>query len=233
MGFEQLKEDVCRANLALVRSGLVVLTWGNASGVDRQAGVMAIKPSGVAYDQLRPQDIVILSIDKGEIIQGTLRPSSDAPTHLLLYQRFQSIGGIVHTHSAYATSWAQAGREIPCLGTTHADHFHGHVPLTRQLTAEEIGGEYERNTGKVILERFSEKGIDPGEMPGVLVAQHGPFVWGANSMAAVENAVILEEVARTALYTLLLSPEAGKLPRELLDKHFKRKHGSEAYYGQE
>lgn len=232
MGFEQLKEDVCRANLALVRSGLVVLTWGNASGVDRQAGVMAIKPSGVAYDQLRPQDIIILSIDKGEVIQGTLRPSSDTPTHLLLYQGFPSIGGIVHTHSAYATSWAQAGREIPCLGTTHADHFHGHIPLTRQLTSEEIAGAYERNTGKVILECFSTKGINPEEIPGVLVAQHGPFAWGATSMAAADNAIILEEVARIALYTLLLTPEAGQLPRELMDKHFNRKHGSGAYYGQ-
>lgn len=232
MGFEKLKEEVRHANKELGKSGLVLLTWGNVSGVDRAAGVMAIKPSGVDYDELRSEDIVVLSIDKGEILEGSLRPSSDTPSHLLLYQEFESIGGVVHTHSAYATSWAQAGREIPCFGTTHADYFYGPVPLTRHLTSEEIKDEYERNTGKVIVERFSEGGLCLDEFPGALVPNHGVFSWGKNTMAALEASIVLEEVARMGLYTVLLSPQASSIPQALLDKHYLRKHGPGAYYGQ-
>lgn len=232
MSFEELKEEVWLANKELAKSGLVVLTWGNVSGVDREAGVMAIKPSGVDYDELRPEDIVVLSIDKGEIVEGTLRPSSDTPSHLVLYRGFRSIGGLVHTHSTYATSWAQAGREIPCFGTTHADYFYGPVPLTRHLTPEEIKDEYERNTGKVIVERFSEGGLCPDEVPGVLVPNHGVFSWGDDTMAALEASIVLEEVAKMGLYTTLLNPQVSSIPQALLDKHFFRKHGSGAYYGQ-
>jgi L-ribulose-5-phosphate 4-epimerase len=232
MSFEELKEKVWLANKELAKSGLVVLTWGNVSGVDREAGVMAIKPSGVDYGELRPEDIVVLSIDEGEIIEGSLRPSSDTPSHLVLYQEFRSIGGVVHTHSTYATSWAQAGREIPCFGTTHADYFYGSVPLTRQLTPEEIKSEYERNTGKVIVEHFSKSGLATDEVPGVLVPNHGVFSWGDNTMAALEASIVLEEVAKMGLYTILLNPQVGSIPQELLDKHFFRKHGSGAYYGQ-
>ena len=232
MKFRQLREEVCQVNRGLVESGLVVMTWGNISGVDRKAGVMAIKPSGVDYEKLRPEDIVIISLDKTEVIEGPLRPSSDSPTHLLLYQGFESIGGIVHTHSNYATCWAQAGREIPCLGTTHADHFYGPIPVTRAMSPEEIKGKYEHNTGEVILECFSTKKINPENIPGVLVSNHGPFAWGANPRAALDNAIILEEVARTALLTLLLNPQVQQIPQTLLDKHFKRKHGPKAYYGQ-
>jgi L-ribulose-5-phosphate 4-epimerase len=230
--FGKLKEEVWHANKELAKSGLVLLTWGNVSGVDRDMGVMAIKPSGVDYERLKPEDIVVLSIDKGEVIEGSLRPSSDTPSHLLLYQGFISIGGIVHTHSAYATSWAQAGQEIPCFGTTHADYFYGPVPLTRHLTREEIKDEYERNTGKVIVERFSEGGLSPDEVPGVLVPNHGVFSWGDNAMAALEASIVLEEVARMGLYTILLNPQVGSIPQALLDKHFLRKHGPGAYYGQ-
>jgi len=232
MGFEQLKEAVWQANMGLVDAGLVVHTFGNASGADRDKNVMAIKPSGVDYDNLRPEDIVILSLDSGDTVEGSLRPSSDTPTHLVLYQKIESIGGIAHTHSTHATCWAQACRGIPCLGTTHADHFFGPVPLTRQLTADEITSGYERNTGEVIVERFCESELNPREFPGVLLPGHGPFVWGADPMDALENAIILEHVARMALYTVLLNPEIGELPRSLLDKHFLRKHGPEAYYGQ-
>ena len=231
MSFGQLKQDVWLANKELAKSGLVVLTWGNVSGADRDAGVVAIKPSGVDYDSLKPEDIVILSIDTGEKIEGDLRPSSDTASHLLLYQEFDSIGGVVHTHSAYATGWAQACREIPCLGTTHADYFYGPVPLTRQLTPEEIKEAYERNTGKVIVERFVEGGLNPGEFPGVLVPNHGVFSWGKDPMSALESSIVLEEVAKMGLFTVLLNPEAN-IPQGLLDKHFLRKHGPGAYYGQ-
>jgi len=233
MSFEKLKEEVWRANKELMESGLVLFTWGNASGVERQAGVMAIKPSGVDYDKLHPEDIVVLSLDTGEVVEGSLRPSSDTPTHLLLYQKFESIGGIVHTHSTYATSWAQACREIPCLGTTHADHFYGSVPLTRQLTPEEIKDEYERNTGKVIVERFVEGGLSPEQISGVLVPNHGVFSWGASPVASLETAIVLEEVAKMGLYAALLNPQVKPLPQTLLDKHFLRKHGPGAYYGQQ
>jgi len=232
MAFEKLKEEVWLANKELAKSGLVVLTWGNVSGVNREAGVMAIKPSGVDYDELRPEDIIVLSVDDGEIIEGSLRPSSDTPSHLVLYQEFRSIGGVVHTHSTYATSWAQAGREIPCFGTTHADYFYGPVPLTRHLTTEEIKDEYERNTGKVIVEHFSERGLSPDELPGVLVPSHGVFSWGDSIMAALEASIVLEEVAKMGLYATLLNPQIGNIPQALLDKHFFRKHGSSAYYGQ-
>jgi L-ribulose-5-phosphate 4-epimerase len=231
MSFEKLKEEVWLANKELAKSGLVVLTWGNVSGVDREAGVVAIKPSGVDYDGLKPEDIVILSIGSGEKIEGALRASSDTPSHLILYQEFDSIGGVVHTHSAYATSWAQACREIPCLGTTHADYFYGSVPLTRQLTPEEIKEAYERNTGAVIVERFVEGGLDPGQSPGVLLPNHGVFTWGKDPMSALESSIVVEEVARMGFHTMLLNPEA-EIPQALLDKHFLRKHGPGAYYGQ-
>ena len=232
MSFAKLKEEVWLANKELAKSGLVVLTWGNVSGADHKAGVMAIKPSGVDYDGLKPEDIVVLSIDSGEKIEGSLNPSSDTASHLLLYQEFDSIGGIVHTHSAYATSWAQACREIPCLGTTHADYFYGSVPLTRQLTPEEIKEAYERNTGVVIVERFVEGGLSPDQFPGVLVPSHGVFTWGKDPVSALESSIVVEEVAKMAFHTMLLNPQAS-IPQTLLDKHFLRKHGPGAYYGQE
>ena len=233
MKFQQLKQDVRQTNQALAESGLVVLTFGNVSGVDRQANVMAIKPSGVAYKKLQPKDIVVLSLETGEVVEGDLRASSDTPTHLLLYQKMPHIGGIVHTHSTFATCWAQAKRPLPCMGTTHADHFYGSVPVTRQLTPEEIANDYERNTGKVIIEYLSTEEGNPGQVPAALVPQHGPFVWGNTPAAALENAIALEEVARTAFYTFGLNLNAEQLPTELLDKHFNRKHGGNAYYGQE
>lgn len=232
MAYERLKEQVWRANLALVDAGLVVLTWGNASGVDRAAGVMAIKPSGVAYDALRPEDIVVLSIDEGEVVEGQGRPSSDTPTHLHLYRSFDEAGGIVHTHSTYATSFAQAHRDIPCLGTTQADNFYGAIPVTDPLTDHEIEEEYELNTGRVIVECFRRRHIDPVAVPGVLVAGHAPFAWGPTPEKAVENAIVLEFAAQMALNSLMLAPDAAPVPRALLDKHFHRKHGPTAYYGQ-
>jgi len=233
MLYEELKNRVHRANLALVEAGLVVLTWGNASGADRQAGVMGIKPSGVPYDKLRPDDVVVLSIETGQVVEGAGRPSSDTPTHLHLYREFASIGGIAHTHSTYGTSFAQALREIPCLGTTHADNFYGAIPVSRALTAEEIGRDYELNTGKVIVECFRDGGIDPGNVPGVLVASHAPFAWGPTTEKAVENAIVLEFSAKMALNAMLLNPRVSPIPQALLDKHFLRKHGAGAYYGQE
>jgi L-ribulose-5-phosphate 4-epimerase len=233
MSYDALKEAVCSANLAVVRAGLVVLTWGNASGVDRTAGVMAIKPSGVSYDDLRPDDIVVLSLSSGEVLEGELRPSSDTPTHLHLYREFPDVGAVVHTHSSYAVSFAQAQREVPCLGTTHADHFYGPVPVTRPMTAEEIRDGYEHNTGVVIVECFRDRGIDPAEVPGVLVAGHGPFAWGSTPSKAVENAVVLEVVAQIALHTHLLNRQVSPIDQVLLDKHFLRKHGAHSYYGQD
>ena len=232
MDYEVLQAEVYQANKEIVRVGLVVLTWGNVSGVDRQAGVMAIKPSGIEYDKLQPKDIVILSLATGEIVEGSLHPSSDTPTHLLLYQEFSSIGGIVHTHSTYATSWAQAGQEIPCRGTTHADHFYGPVPVTRQLIPEEINNNYELNTGKIIVERFQQENINLTQIPAVLVKGHGPFSWGKSVKEAVQNAIVLEEVAKIALIVTQLNPEAKEIPQVLQDKHFFRKHGANAYYGQ-
>lgn len=232
MSHAQLKQDVWQANMALAKSGLVLFTWGNVSGVDHEAGVMAIKPSGVSYGDLKPEDIVVLSIADGETVEGTLHPSSDTLTHLEICRAFRSVVGIVHTHSSYATSWAQANREIPCYGTTHADHFYGPVPVTRQLTPEEIQGDYERNTGKVIVERFVEGRLNPDDIAAVLVPNHGVFTWGKTPMKALENAIVTEECAKTALFTGLINPSAEPIPQVLLDKHFLRKHGSGAYYGQ-
>ena len=227
---EQLKKRVCEANLRLVREGLVLLTWGNVSAVARKEGLIVIKPSGVAYDQMKPEQMVVVSLKTGEVVEGDLRPSSDTPTHLELYRAFSEIGGIVHSHSLYATAWAQAGREIPAFGTTHADHFYGTVPCTRELKRGEIENDYEKNTGRVIVGRF--KNIDPLDMPAVLVAGHAPFAWGATLEEAVTNSLVLERVAKMASETLLLNPKQRPLKKNLLDKHFLRKHGSGAYYGQ-
>lgn len=232
MAYEALKQSVWQANRDIVAAGLVELTWGNASGADRAAGVMAIKPSGVAYERMQPDDMVVLSLETGEVVEGTLRPSSDTPTHLHLYRQFAQAGGVVHTHSSHAVSWAQAGRALPCLGTTHADHFYGTVPVTRRMRAEEIRTAYEHNTGVVIVECFRTGGLDPAQVPGVLVAGHGPFAWGPSPAKAVENAVVLESVARMALHTYLLNPDARPIDQVLLDKHYLRKHGEAAYYGQ-
>jgi L-ribulose-5-phosphate 4-epimerase len=229
---DELRERVVAANLALVEAGLVVLTFGNASAADREAGVMAIKPSGVAYDSLRPEDVPLVDLASGAIVSGKRRPSSDTPTHLALYRAFTDVGGVVHTHSPFATAWAQAQRELLCLGTTHADHFHGPVPVTRQLTAAEIESDYEERTGAVIVEAFAERGLDPLELPAALVASHGPFVWGAEVEGAVENAVALEAVAASAYRSLQLAAGLEGIPAELLEKHFSRKHGAAAYYGQ-
>ncbi len=229
MSLLSLKTEVFRRNLDLVRHGLVVLTWGNVSGIDREAGLVAIKPSGVAYDAMTAEDIVVVDLD-GHVVEGSLRPSSDLPTHLALYRAFPSVGGIVHTHSPKAVAWAQARRAIPAFGTTHADHFHGPVPCTRELTPEEVAADYERNTGLVIAERFRD--LDPDAFPGVLVAGHGPFTWGRDPRKAVENAVALEQIAAMALDTLAIDPSAAPAPAHVLDKHYFRKHGPGAYYGQ-
>ena len=228
---EELKADVCRANLELVAHGLVTLTWGNVSGIDRERGVMAIKPSGVSYDALRPEHIVLVDLE-GRVVEGALRPSSDTPTHLVLYRHFPGpgVGGITHTHSLHATMFAQARTEIPCFGTTHADHFNGAVPVTRSLTAEEVDEAYEANTGHVIVERFRD--LDPIALPAVLVAGHAPFAWGRNAAASVGNAVALEAVARLAIGTRSVRPDAPLLEPYVLRKHYQRKHGPDAYYGQ-
>jgi len=225
---EKLKEEVWKANLELVKYGLVIFTWGNVSGIDRQHGMVVIKPSGVSYDTMKPSDMVVLDL-YGKVVEGTLKPSSDAPTHLVLYRQFLNIGGVVHTHSEWATSWAQAGLGIPALGTTHADYFYGEVPITRKMTTEEIEGDYELETGRVIVECF--KGIDPDQVPGVLVNNHAPFTWGKNAGEAVHNAVVLEEIAKMNFRTLQLNSMAT-MDKALLDKHFLRKHGANAYYGQ-
>lgn len=209
-----------------------MLAFGNASGSDRAAGVMAIKPSGVPYDELRPEAMVVVGLDDGRIVDSTYRPSSDTPTHLVLYRRFATIGGVVHTHSSFATAWAQALRPIPCVGTTHADHFHGPVPVTRQLTRDEIEGDYEAQTGEVIVELFETSGLDPLEMPAAMVASHGPFTWGIDAAQAVENAIALESVAASALRTTQLRPDVHPIGDDLLERHFRRKHGPNAYYGQ-
>jgi L-ribulose-5-phosphate 4-epimerase len=224
-----LREEVLEANLELVRKGLVLYTFGNASGIARGEGLVAIKPSGVPYEKLKAGDMVVTDLD-GRVVEGTLRPSSDLPTHLCLYRNFPTIGGVAHTHSEFATAWAQAGRAIPCLGTTHADYFHGPVPVTDHLTADEINSDYEKNTGVAICRAFRE--IDAESVPAVLVRGHAPFCWGPDVATAAHNAVILESVARMAYCTLGLVKNAGALPRALHDKHFLRKHGSKAYYGQ-
>jgi L-ribulose-5-phosphate 4-epimerase len=227
---ESLKRAVCQANLDLVREGLVVQTFGNASGLDRGRGLAVIKPSGVPYSALRPAQMVVVRLDNGKVVEGKLKPSSDTATHLELYRGLAGIGGVVHTHSLYATAWAQACRPIPALGTTHADYFHGEVPCTRAMTAEEIKTDYELNTGRVIVERC--RGLDPLHHPAVLVAHHGPFTWGADVAEAAHNAAALEFTARLAAETLALNPGAKPMPGELRDKHFFRKHGPAAYYGQ-
>lgn len=233
MKFAELRREVCRVNKELADSGLVVLTWGNASQADRGEGVMAIKPSGVDYDAMEPGDIVVVDIASGETVAGEMRPSSDTPTHLELYRAFEAAGGIVHTHSTRATAWAQAGRPIPAMGTTHADHFRGGVPVTRQLTGDEIEENYEANAGRVIVEHFEENNLRPDHMPAALLPGHGPFTWGEDAREAFDNAVALEEVAGTAMMTLEVEPDTQPLPRQLLDKHFLRKHGEDAYYGQD
>jgi len=227
-----LREKVWLANQALVRAGLVTLSFGNASGVDRESGVLVIKPSGVPYDVLRPDDLVVVSLEDGRVVEGSLRPSSDTPTHLLLYRRFPEVGGVVHTHSTAATAWAQAGRSIPPLGTTHADHFHGAVPVTRQMTPTEVEGEYESETGAVIVETLARLGLNAAEMPGALVASHGPFTWGKDAQDAADNATALEAVATMAIHTLNLNPAVTSAPDYLMERHFRRKHGPNAYYGQ-
>ena len=229
MLLEKLRSEVLEANLELVRQGLVLYTFGNASGISRADGLVVIKPSGVPYDSMRPADLVVTDLD-GHIVEGSLRPSSDLATHLVLYRAFASIGGVVHTHSRYATAWAQAGREIPCLGTTHADYFRGAVPVTDQMDPAEIESDYERNTGHAIGRRFAN--LDPAEAPGVLVSGHGPFCWGATPEDAAHHAVILEYIAHMAYCSVTLNAAAGPLPHGHVDKHFLRKHGATAYYGQ-
>ena len=227
---KELKREAYEANMLLPQYGLIHLTWGNASAIDRSAGMLAIKPSGVSYDELKVYDMVLVDLD-GKTVEDGLKPSSDTPTHVRLFQAFPSIGGVVHTHSKFATSFAQAGRPIPCYGTTHADYFYGDVPVTRKLTAEEIEGEYESKTGDVIAEGFAD--LDAEEHPGVLVHSHGPFAWGPGSAKAAENASVMEMLAEMALYSLQLTPQLQPVDRVLLDRHFKRKHGEDAYYGQQ
>lgn len=228
---EQLKKEVYEANMELPRRGLITYTWGNVSGIDRETGYFVIKPSGVDYDKLTPEDMVVVDLE-GNVIEGRYRPSSDTPTHIELYKKYACIGGVVHTHSPEATSWAQAGRSIPLYGTTHADYFYGPIPCARSLTKEEIEGEYERNTGLVIIETFEEGGINPEYTPGVLCCNHGPFTWGKNAAEAVHNAVVLEEVAKMAAKTEQINPDVQHAPDAIRDKHFFRKHGANAYYGQ-
>ena len=226
---EELKERVLEANLLLPKHGLVTFTWGNVSEIDRASGLVAIKPSGVEYERMKAEDIVIMDLE-GKVVEGKLRPSSDAPTHIELYKAFPEVGGIVHTHSEWATSWAQTGLAIPCYGTTHADYFYGSIPCARALTDEEINGEYEKNTGLVIIETF--RGLGPVAVPGVLCKNHGPFAWGKDAHEAVHNAVVLEEVAKMAVHTRDILPDADEAPQALKDKHYFRKHGKDAYYGQ-
>lgn len=227
---EALKEQVCKANLELVRHGLVTFTWGNVSGIDREAGLVVIKPSGVAYETMTAEDMVVVSLETGGVVEGKWKPSSDTPTHLVLYRAFSNIGGIVHTHSRWATSWAQAGRGIDAFGTTHADYFYGQIPCTRKMTAGEIAGEYEKETGNVIVETFAERSAD--DIPAVLVHSHGPFAWGTDADNAVHNAVVLEELAFMAFHTLAINPDQKTMQQALMDKHYLRKHGKNAYYGQ-
>ena len=225
---EELKDKVCRANLDLVRHGLVLFTWGNVSAIDRESGLVVIKPSGVSYDDMKPEDMVVVDLD-GKVVEGRLNPSSDTPTHVVLYKAFLQAGGVVHTHSTYATSWAQAGLDIPNIGTTHADYFHDAVPCTPDMTESEVKGEYELETGNVIVRRF--EGLNPVHTPGVLVKNHGPFTWGKDADEAVYNAVVLEQVAKMASISFGINPALTMNPL-LIEKHFSRKHGPGAYYGQ-
>ena len=227
---EPLKEQVFRSNLLLPRHGLVTFTWGNVSGIEREQGLVAIKPSGVSYEEMKAEDMVILELETGKVVEGKLKPSSDTATHIELYKAFPNIGGIVHTHSRWATTFAQAGRGVLALGTTHGDYFYGEIPCTRKMTRAEIEGEYEKETGLVIKETF--QGKDPDAIPAVLVHSHGPFSWGTDPMEAVHNAVVLEEVAFMNFHTLMLEPALPSMQQELLDKHYLRKHGANAYYGQ-
>ncbi len=228
---EKLKSDVCRANIELQNRQLVIYSWGNVSGIDRAAGIVAIKPSGVSYDRLTAEMMVLLDME-GNVVEGDLTPSSDTPTHLELYRKFSDIGGICHTHSENATVWAQARKPITVLGTTHCDYFYGNIPITRMLRPEEIKTDYELNTGRVIVEAFSNGGIVPSQMPAVLVAGHGPFTWGRDAEQSVESAVVLEQVAKIAAKSIAVNPQLTALPKALVDKHYLRKHGKNAYYGQ-
>ena len=228
---EELKQTVCAANLALPKHRLVVLTWGNASGIDREAGLMVIKPSGVEYEGMTPDDMVVVDLD-GNVVEGRWKPSSDTPTHIELYKAFPSIGGIVHPQSRWATSFAQAGMDIPAMGTTQGDYFYGPIPCTRPMTDAEINGEYEKETGTVIIEAFRSRGIDPAQVPGVTVFSHGPFAWGKDAFEAVHNAVVMEECAFMDWHAMMINPRLGPMQQTLLDKHYLRKHGKNAYYGQ-
>lgn len=229
---EELKQQVLEANLLLPKYNLVTFTWGNVSGVDREKGLMVIKPSGVEYDGMTADDMVVISLETGERVEGKWKPSSDTKTHLELYKAFPGVGGIVHTHSPHAVAWAQAVEDIPCFGTTHADYFYGSIPYTRHLTREELEEDYEKNTGTVIVEAFRERCIEPSAVPGVVCASHGPFTWGKDAAQAVYHAVVLEEVAKMAILTRQIRPSATPAPQRYQDKHYFRKHGPEAYYGQ-
>ena len=229
---EALKQQVYEANLDLVAKGMVIYTWGNVSGIDRDKGLVVIKPSGVDYDKMKAEDMVVVDLESGQCVDGSLKPSSDTPTHLELYRRFPGIGGITHTHSTHAVAFAQAGMAIPALGTTHADYFYGNIPCTRELTKEEVEDAYELNTGRVIAEKVEELGIDPLSVPAIVVKNHGPFSWGASAAASVYHAVVMEHVAEMALKTLLLNPQS-EIAQYVLDKHYMRKHGPGAYYGQD
>lgn len=228
---EELKAKVCEANLELVRRGVVIYTWGNVSGIDREKGVIVIKPSGVDYSGMTPDDMVVVDLETGDVAEGKWKPSSDTPTHLELYRQFPEIGGVTHTHSINAVAFAQAGRDVPVLGTTHADYFYGSVPCARELTQEEVESAYELNTGRVIVETFRKRGLDPMAVPGVVVKNHGPFTWGKDAAQSVYHAVVLETIAEMDLKTLALNPEA-EIKQYVLDKHYSRKHGPNAYYGQ-
>ena len=228
---EKLKEEVYKANIELPAKGLVLFTWGNVSAIDREKNLVVIKPSGVEYDKLKPEDMVVVNLD-GKVVEGNLNPSSDTPTHIELYKKFPETGGIVHTHSTNATIWAQSGRDIPAYGTTHGDYFYGAIPCTRKMTPEEIAGEYEKETGTVIIETFKKRNINPKFVPAVIVHSHGPFTWGKDAAEAVHNSIVLEELAKMAMFTEQVNKDVKPMQQELLDKHFLRKHGENAYYGQ-
>ncbi len=228
---EELKQKVLEANLQLVKNKLVLFTWGNVSEIDRKSGLFVIKPSGVSYDDMKAEDMVVVDLD-GKVVEGDLRPSSDTPTHIEFYKAFKNIGGVTHTHSTFATSWAQAGRSIPFYGTTHADYFYGDIPCARSLTQAEIEGEYEKNTGLAIIEKFREDGLDPLEVPGVLIKSHGVFAFGKDGGGSVYNATVIEEVAKMAYLTEQLNPSVVRADRFMMEKHYQRKHGKNAYYGQ-
>ncbi len=228
---EKLKSEVLKANLDLVQKGVVIYTWGNVSGIDRESGLMVIKPSGVDYDVMGVDDMVVVDVASGKTVEGKWRPSSDTPTHLMLYRAFPALGGVTHTHSAHAVAFAQAGMDIPALGTTHADYFYGPIPCTRELTREEVESAYEENTGRVIIETIGARGYDPLAVPGIVVKNHGPFTWGKDAAASVYHAVVMEKVAEMAIATLTLNPDSA-MAQYILDKHYLRKHGPNAYYGQ-